>query len=122
MTRGGEATTPDWAEVLAGRMEDAERLAAARAALDKLRPREREVFVLCVWSDLSYAAAATALGVPVSTARSRLSRARERLRRLTKVELARRAEPAGRPPASEEGSGRPSPSGQQPVAPPQEER
>lgn len=114
-TRDDRAVAPDFAEALTGRMEDAERLAAARVALGKLRPREREVFALCVWSELSYAAAATALGVPVSTVRSRLSRARQRLRRLAEVELARRTGPAGRRTASEERSRRPALSGQQPV-------
>ncbi|WP_420709858.1 sigma factor-like helix-turn-helix DNA-binding protein [Streptomyces sp. NRRL B-1347] len=72
------------------------RLAAATAALRQLRPREREVFALCVWSELSYADAAAALRVPVSTVRSRLARARQRLRRLAESELTRRTgAPAG---------------------------
>jgi RNA polymerase sigma-70 factor (ECF subfamily) len=100
--RSGTETVPDFADALVGRMEDTERLAAARAALEQLRPREREVFALCVWSGLSYADAATALGVPVSTVRSRLSRARQRLRRLADTELARRsARPPGPPVARE---------------------
>jgi RNA polymerase sigma factor (sigma-70 family) len=88
-------TVPDFADGLVGRMEDTERLAAARAALGRLRRPEREVFALCVWSGLSYAAAGEALGVPASTVRSRLSRARVRLRRL--AEEARGA-PARRSP------------------------
>ncbi|MFE9428053.1 RNA polymerase sigma factor [Kitasatospora sp. NPDC006697] len=82
---------PDFAEELAGRLDDTARLAAARRALDRLRRAEREVFVLCVWSGLGYAEAAEALGVPVGTVRSRLSRARGRLRELAAEEL----EPAG---------------------------
>ncbi|MET8282030.1 sigma factor-like helix-turn-helix DNA-binding protein [Micromonospora sp. NPDC005174] len=57
------------------------------AALRALRRAEREVFLLCVWSQLDYAAAAEALGVPVGTVRSRLSRARARLRTLAQQEL-----------------------------------
>ncbi|MGI5456447.1 RNA polymerase sigma factor [Streptomyces sp. CA-249302] len=83
-------TVPDFADALVGRMEDAERLAAARTALGRLRGAEREVFALCVWSGLSYEAAGEALGVPASTVRSRLSRARQRLRRLAEAELAAR--------------------------------
>ncbi|MER6345277.1 RNA polymerase sigma factor [Streptomyces sp. NPDC001595] len=116
-TPGEEAIVVDFAEALTGRMEDTERLAAARAALRKLRPREREVFTLCVWSELSYAAAAAALGVPESTVRSRLSRARQRLRRLAEAELAHHPGPPGRRPAADEGPGGPSRSGQQPVVP-----
>lgn len=93
-------TLPDFADDLVGRMEDADRLAAARTALGRLRRAEREVFALCVWSGLSYAAAGEALGVPTSTVRSRLARARQRLRTLSEAELARRTSAAG-PPAAE---------------------
>ena len=40
------------------------------------------MLALCVWSGLGYAEAAEALGVPVGTVRSRLSRARRKLNRL----------------------------------------
>ncbi|WP_255953251.1 RNA polymerase sigma factor [Streptomyces odontomachi] len=74
---------PDFAEETAGRLDDARRLAAVHAALSGLRREEREVLALCVWSGLDYAQAAEALGVPVGTVRSRLSRARTRLGRLS---------------------------------------
>ncbi|MGW1713802.1 RNA polymerase sigma factor [Streptomyces sp. NPDC002156] len=83
-------TLPDFADDVVGRMDRAERLAAAQTALGRLRRAEREVFALCVWSGLSYAAAGEALGVPASTVRSRLARARQRLRTLSEAELARR--------------------------------
>ncbi|WP_282687482.1 MULTISPECIES: RNA polymerase sigma factor [unclassified Streptomyces] len=89
---------PDFADELVGRIADSDELAAAKVALGKLRRAEREVFALCVWSGLGYAEAAEALGVPVGTVRSRLSRARARLRSLTDSELRRRgggAEPLG---------------------------
>lgn len=73
----------DFAEESAGRMDDARKLAAVHGALRRLRRPEREVLVLCVWSGLDYAQAAQALGVPVGTVRSRLSRARARLRKLS---------------------------------------
>jgi RNA polymerase sigma-70 factor (ECF subfamily) len=76
------AAAPDFAEELAERIDDAARLAAVRAAFGRLRPAERDVIALCVWSELDYAAAAQALGIPVGTVRSRLSRARTKLRRL----------------------------------------
>ncbi|MFL5994435.1 MAG: RNA polymerase sigma factor [Streptomyces sp.] len=83
-------TLPDFADDVVGRMERAERLAAAHTALGRLRRAERDVFALCVWSGLSYADAGEALGVPASTVRSRLARARQRLRTLSEAELARR--------------------------------
>lgn len=82
-------TVPDIADEVAARIDDSERLAAARAAVARLRRGDRDVFMLCVWSDLSYAAAAQALGIPVGTVRSRLSRARGRLLKLTEQELKR---------------------------------
>jgi RNA polymerase sigma-70 factor, ECF subfamily len=71
--------TPDHADDIAGRLDDERHLVALRAALDRLRPPDRDVLVLCVWQGLTYAEAAVALGVPVGTVRSRLSRARARL-------------------------------------------
>jgi RNA polymerase sigma factor (sigma-70 family) len=54
------------------------RLAAALAGLPAAH---RDTLLLVAWGDLSYEEAARALGVPVGTVRSRLSRARSRLRR-----------------------------------------
>jgi RNA polymerase sigma-70 factor (ECF subfamily) len=73
---------PDFAEGLAGRLDDQARLREAGKALGALRRGEREVIALCVWSELDYATAARALGVPVGTVRSRLSRARRKLQQL----------------------------------------
>ncbi|MFG1811699.1 RNA polymerase sigma factor [Streptomyces sp. NPDC049040] len=83
-------TTSDFADEVVGRMADAEQLTAAQAVLARLRRSEREVFTLCVWSGLTYTEAAQALGVPVGTVRSRLARARSRLRKLADEELKRR--------------------------------
>ncbi|MDW6060820.1 RNA polymerase sigma factor [Streptomyces sp. FXJ1.4098] len=69
----------DFADDVASRIDDAELLASVTTALKALRRPEREVLALCVWSGLDYAAAAEALGVPVGTVRSRLSRARKKL-------------------------------------------
>ncbi|MEU2237216.1 RNA polymerase sigma factor [Streptomyces vietnamensis] len=78
---------PDFADDVLARMTDGEQIRAARVALGGLRRREREVFTLVVWAGLDYAAAGEALGIPVGTVRSRLSRARERLRKLAEAEL-----------------------------------
>jgi RNA polymerase sigma factor (sigma-70 family) len=50
-------------------------------ALDELPEDQRSVLLLVAVEDLSYAAAARVLGVPIGTVMSRLSRAREKLRR-----------------------------------------
>lgn len=78
----------DFAAELTDRIADTEQLLAAKAALELLRPAEREVFALFVWEGLDHAAVAEALGKPIGTVRSRLSRARSRLRDLTAKELA----------------------------------
>ena len=77
---GQQPVTPDHADRVDGRLDDARRLTAAIAALATLRQADREVLTLCLWQGLSYADAAAALGIRVGTVRSRLSRAREKLR------------------------------------------
>jgi RNA polymerase sigma factor (sigma-70 family) len=51
------------------------------AALARLPAAHRDTLLLVVWGGLSYAEAAAALGVPTGTVRSRMNRARARLRR-----------------------------------------
>ncbi len=77
-----EDVVPDFADEAVQRLDDAHALARAARAIDALRRPEAEVLALCVWSGLTYAEAAESLGVPVGTVRSRLSRARARLRDL----------------------------------------
>ena len=50
------------------------------AALLALRDEEREALVLFAWAELTYEEIALATGAPIGTVRSRLSRARARLR------------------------------------------
>ncbi|MDX3641592.1 RNA polymerase sigma factor [Streptomyces sp. MB09-02B] len=69
----------DFADEVAGNLDDQAYLRAVRTAVDRLRRSEREVLALCAWGGLDYAAAAEALGIPVGTVRSRLSRARAKL-------------------------------------------
>lgn len=60
---------------------DAERgLGDALSAIAALSAGERDVVALVLWSGLSYEEAAVALDVPVGTVRSRLSRARSKVR------------------------------------------
>lgn len=96
-------SVPDFVDDLVTHLADSEQLRAAHTALARLRRHDREVFTLVVWEGLEYAAAAEALGVPVGTVRSRLSRARTRLRELADAEArstrarSRRSAAAARP-------------------------
>lgn len=62
-----------------------------RAALLTLNDTDRELLLLVTWDELSYEDAARVLGIRVGTARSKLHRAKARLRELL--------EPSGRTPA-----------------------
>ena len=53
---------------------------ALAAALARLAPAERDVLLLIAWGELSYAEIAEALDIPVGTVRSRLNRARRKVR------------------------------------------
>jgi RNA polymerase sigma factor (sigma-70 family) len=53
---------------------------ALAAALARLAPAERDVLLLTAWGELSYTEIAEALGIPVGTVRSRLNRARRKVR------------------------------------------
>jgi len=50
------------------------------AALDGLPAADRDALLLLAWADLDYEQIAQALGVPLGTVRSRIHRARQRLR------------------------------------------
>jgi RNA polymerase sigma factor (sigma-70 family) len=52
------------------------------AAIESLPDGEREALLLFAWEELSYQHVAEALELPIGTVRSRLSRARARLREL----------------------------------------
>lgn len=76
------AQTADPADEVAGRVDDERRMRPILAAVRRLPRAEREAIALCVWSGLSYAEAAQALGIGEASVRSRVSRARARLVRL----------------------------------------
>jgi RNA polymerase sigma factor (sigma-70 family) len=63
-------------------LDGVQALRQVQAALDSLPDHDREVIVLVAWEGLTYAEIADALGMELGTVRSRLSRARHRLRRL----------------------------------------
>lgn len=74
---------PDTAGVHADQEERNQQVAAALRATRALGQADREVIELCVIGALTPAQAATTLDQPASTVRSRLTRARRRLRNLT---------------------------------------
>ena len=75
----------DFANDVDERLDDERQMRAVLRVLDKLPRADQDVLALCVWEELSYERAALALDVPVGTVRSRLSRARARLRELTET-------------------------------------
>ena len=77
---GGHEADP--ADDVAARIDDERAMAALLDRLDALPEAHREVLTLWAWEQLGYEEIAVALGVPVGTVRSRLSRARAGLRRL----------------------------------------
>ncbi|MFJ7969263.1 RNA polymerase sigma factor [Streptomyces sp. NPDC096324] len=68
------------AERVAARVSAESTRGALSAALAALPARHRDVLLVVAWGDLDYAEAAEALGIPVGTVRSRLHRARKKLR------------------------------------------
>jgi RNA polymerase sigma-70 factor (ECF subfamily) len=78
----GTGADPDIAEDVAGRLDDERRMHGLLRTLRRMPKADLDVISLCVWQGLTYAQAATALGVPVGTVRSRLARARRRIREL----------------------------------------
>jgi RNA polymerase sigma factor (sigma-70 family) len=78
----GALVQPDLADEVSRAVD---RLPSARAvaeALASLSTRERDVVELCLVDELSIPAAATALGIPEGTVKSRLARARSRMQPL----------------------------------------
>lgn len=76
------AEEPDFAEDVAARLDDRVAMGRLLGIFSKLPRREQDVIALCDWSGLTYEEAADALGLPIGTVRSRLSRGRRRLREL----------------------------------------
>jgi RNA polymerase sigma factor (sigma-70 family) len=68
------------AERVAGRLDARALRGRPSAALVEVADRDREVLLLVAWAQLGLEEAARALGIPAGTARSRLHRARRRMR------------------------------------------
>lgn len=74
-----EETAMDWAAV-DDRLDAVAAGPALKDALAELPPVERELLLLIAWEQLTPTEAAGVVGIPSGTARSRLHRARERMR------------------------------------------
>src|SRR3954453_16106036 len=73
---------PRFAEIADDRLDDERQMKTVLSLMGQLSSGEQDVFALCAWFELSYEDTAIALDIPVGTVRSRLSRARARLREL----------------------------------------
>jgi RNA polymerase sigma factor (sigma-70 family) len=73
----------DFAGEVDQRLDDERQARAVLRVLDRLPRTERDVLALSVGEGLSYEETALALGIPLGTVRSRLSRGRARLRELS---------------------------------------
>jgi RNA polymerase sigma factor (sigma-70 family) len=76
------SVTEDFSDELVTRLGDEDQMRKVLQVVERLQPQEQDVLALCAWAGLTYEEGAVALGVPVGTVRSRLSRAREHLREL----------------------------------------
>ena len=85
---GGNIDVSELASVLVATTDPtaARRLQEMEQALARLPLEQREAILLIALEGLRYDEAASVLGVPIGTVRSRLSRGRETLRRLLGVE------------------------------------
>jgi RNA polymerase sigma factor (sigma-70 family) len=83
----------DHAESVVLQVAASERARQLSGALARLTQKERDVVLLTAWGELSYEQVAEALRIPVGTVRSRLNRARGRLRNVLK-QLDRSEDPA----------------------------
>jgi RNA polymerase sigma factor (sigma-70 family) len=77
---GPAAVSSDYTETTVADLTARSMRPALLAALATLPPGDRDVLLLIAWEQLSYDETARALAIPVGTVRSRLHRARTRLR------------------------------------------
>lgn len=86
--RAGPEPVDDVWDAVVARLDAAAVAPRLKAALAALPGVERELLLLVAWEQLSPAEAAQVVGVPTGTARSRLHRARTRMREQLETHLA----------------------------------
>ncbi|MER5890087.1 RNA polymerase sigma factor [Streptomyces sp. NPDC001941] len=77
---GHDPVAESWTEGADSRVDARAAQAPLAAALASLSAGDRHVLLLVAWADLAYQEVAEALGIPVGTVRSRLNRARRKVR------------------------------------------
>ncbi len=80
-----DATTVDGSERVVDAVVASRLLPAVVGAINRLPRAERDALLLHVWERLPYSEVAAALGIPVGTVRSRINRARTKVRELAAV-------------------------------------
>jgi RNA polymerase sigma factor (sigma-70 family) len=79
-----QSLEPDLADHIADRLDAENQASRLLASTERLPRKEREALTLVAWAGLDYAQAAEALRVPIGTVKSRVARARRRLRQSSK--------------------------------------
>ncbi|WP_433061294.1 RNA polymerase sigma factor [Dactylosporangium sp. CS-033363] len=77
---------PDDTELVPGRVDAGGARGRLAAALNRLSLADRDVLLLVAWAGLNQQEAAAALGIPPGTARSRLHRARQEMRKALELD------------------------------------
>jgi RNA polymerase sigma-70 factor (ECF subfamily) len=80
---GAAALDHDAIEAMDSRVDAEAAIRGLASAIRQMPARDRDVLLLYAWSDLDYEGVAQALGTPIGTVRSRLNRARRKLRAST---------------------------------------
>jgi RNA polymerase sigma-70 factor (ECF subfamily) len=79
---GDEGTSRNWEVAVRANQSDRVEVAEVLAQIESLPVEQREVLMLSAVEELGYQEIARVQGVPIGTVMSRLSRAREKLRRM----------------------------------------
>ena len=79
------SSVDDFADDVLGRLADERTMRDILGVVESLPEHEQDVLAVCAWAGVGYEEGAIALGVPVGTVRSRLSRARAHLRELVEA-------------------------------------
>jgi RNA polymerase sigma-70 factor (ECF subfamily) len=77
---GVDEVSEGHADQVVVRVDATARQSALAAALSEISAKDRDVLLLVAWAELTSEQAGQALGIPAGTARSRLHRARQRVR------------------------------------------